>query len=98
MRVHGVLYSQDVGGSSPSSPDSTYSSRIGVLYRPFRRHEEARTMTKPKTAELKLRPLPPSCLGPDGKFREETEEERRKRLESARRRLREIAEIPNGPD
>jgi hypothetical protein len=55
-------------------------------------------MIKPEPAELKLGPLPPSCLGPDGKFREETEEERRKRLESARRRLCEIGEIPNGPD
>jgi len=55
-------------------------------------------MKEPKTVELKLGPLPPSCLGPDGKFRKETEEERRKRLESARRRLREIAEIPNDPD
>jgi len=55
-------------------------------------------MKEPKTVELKLGPFPPSCLGPDGKFREETEEERRKRLESARRRLREIAEIPNDPD
>ncbi len=55
-------------------------------------------MKEPKTVELKLGPLPPSCLGPDGKFREVTEEERRKRLESARRRLREIAEIPNDPD
>ena len=54
-------------------------------------------MKEPKTVELKLGPLPPSCLGPDGRFREETEEERRKRLESARRRLREIAEIPNTP-
>jgi hypothetical protein len=75
-----------------------YLITIDALYHPFRDHEEVRTMIKAKTAELKLGPLPPSCLGPDGKFREETEEVRRKRLESARRRLREIAEIPNGPD
>ena len=55
-------------------------------------------MIRPKTAELNRGSLPPSCLGPDGRFREETEEQRTKRLESARRRLREIAEIPNGPD
>ncbi len=55
-------------------------------------------MREPKMVELKLGPLPPSCLGPDGKFREETEEERRTRLESARRRLREITEIFNDPD
>jgi hypothetical protein len=42
--------------------------------------------------------LPPSCLGPDGKFQRMTEEERRQSLESARRRLLEIAEVPNGPD
>ena len=51
-----------------------------------------------KAVQLNLGPLPPSCLGPDGKFRKETEEERRKRLESARLRLREIVEIPNGSD
>ena len=51
-----------------------------------------------KAIESKLGPRPPSCLGPDGKFREETEEERKKLLESARRRLREIAKIPNDPN
>jgi hypothetical protein len=67
-------------------------------HHPFRLYEDVQTMIKLKTAELTLGRLPPSCLGPDGRFREETEEERRNRLESARRRLREIAEIPNGPD
>ena len=50
-------------------------------------------MIKPRSEHLKLGPLPPSCLGPDGKFRPETDKDRQKRLESARRRLREIAEI-----
>ena len=54
-------------------------------------------MMKPKTLELKLGPLPPSGLGPDGKLKIETEEERRQRLESARRPLHEIAEIPRRP-
>ena len=55
-------------------------------------------MSEPKAVDLKLGPLPPSCLGPDGRFREETEEVRKRRLASARRRLREIAEIPNDPE
>ena len=50
---------------------------------------------KTKILDLKPEPLPPSCLGPDGKFKRESEEERRKHLESARRRLCEIAQIPN---
>jgi hypothetical protein len=54
-------------------------------------------MMKPKTLDLKPGSLPPSGLGPDGKLKIETEEERRQRLESARRLLREIAEIPNDP-
>ena len=55
-------------------------------------------MIKPRSEHLKLGPLPPSCLGPDGKFRTETDEDRQKRLDSARLRLREIAEIPNDPN
>jgi hypothetical protein len=55
-------------------------------------------MIKSKADELTAAPVPPSCLGPDGRFRSETEEDRRKRIESARNRLREIAEIPNDPD
>ena len=54
-------------------------------------------MMQPRAVPLMLGPIPPSCLGTDGRFREESEDERRKRLESARRRLREIAEIPNDP-
>ena len=37
-------------------------------------------MINPKAVELNLGSLPPSCLGPDGKFREETEEERKNTL------------------
>jgi hypothetical protein len=55
-------------------------------------------MIESKADELTATPVPPSCLGPDGRFRIETEEDRRKRIESARNRLREIAEIPNDPD
>ena len=55
-------------------------------------------MIKPQTEQLNLGALPPSCLGPDGKFREENEGERTQRIESARRRLREVAEIPNDPN
>jgi len=51
-----------------------------------------------KTLDRKIGPIPPSGLGPDGKLKLESEEERRLRLESARCRLREIAEIPDGPD
>jgi len=51
-----------------------------------------------KTFDTKIGPIAPSDLGPDGKLKLESEEERRLRLDSARRRLREIAEIPDGPD
>jgi len=54
--------------------------------------------TESKPAELKAGLIPPSCLGPDGKFRHGTEEEHKVRMESARWRLREIAEIPTDPD
>jgi hypothetical protein len=37
--------------------------------------------------------LPKSCLGPDGKLRLESEEERRTRLESVRRRFAEIEQM-----
>jgi hypothetical protein len=53
---------------------------------------------EPVTDQMKLESLPPSGLGPDGKLRIETEDERRLRLESARRLLREIADIPDEPD
>ena len=59
---------------------------------------EVSKMIESKADELTAAPVPPSCLGPDGRFRSETEEVRRKRIESARNRLREIAEIPNDPD
>lgn len=42
--------------------------------------------------------FPPSGRGPDGKMKLMTEEEKRQYIESARRRLAEIAAIPNGPD
>ncbi len=50
------------------------------------------------TLDLESGALPASCLGPDGKFRQESDQARRVRLESARKRLREIAEIPNDPN
>ena len=52
---------------------------------------------KTRTPKLKPESLPPSGLGPDGRLKIETGKERRKRLESARRLLREIAEIPDEP-
>jgi len=55
-------------------------------------------MIKPEAVKLSPGSLPPSGLGPDGRLKIETEEERRMRLESARLRLREIAEIPDDPD
>lgn len=55
-------------------------------------------MNKPESVRFSPGILPPSGLDPDGKLRMENEEERRNRLESARLRLREIAEIPDGPD
>jgi hypothetical protein len=48
--------------------------------------------------DRQIGPIPPLGLGPDGKLKPESEEDRRLRLESALLRLREIAEIPNGPD
>ena len=51
-----------------------------------------------KILDICTGPIPPSGLGPDGKLKLETDEERQQRLDLARRRLREIAEIPNGPD
>jgi hypothetical protein len=59
---------------------------------------EADTIMDPVTVALKPESLPPSGLGPDGKLKLETEDERRQRLESARRLLREIAHIPDEPD
>jgi hypothetical protein len=53
---------------------------------------------EPVNIQRKPEPLPPSGLGPDGKLKLETEDERRQRLESARRLLQEIADIPDEPD
>src|SRR4051812_22101948 len=53
---------------------------------------------KPETISRPGGALPPSGLGPDGKLRRMTDEESRQYIESARRRLREIAEIPDGPN
>ncbi len=39
--------------------------------------------------------LPPSCLGPDGKIIRLSEEERNASCEAARRRLAEIAQMPD---
>ncbi len=39
------------------------------------------------------RPLPPSCLGPDGKLPRLSDEGRRQHLESVRRRLAEIEDM-----
>jgi hypothetical protein len=41
--------------------------------------------------------LPPSCRGPDGTLRQMTEHEQRQYIESARRRLAEIEQIPDDP-
>jgi hypothetical protein len=48
---------------------------------------------KPEQADASSRPLPPSCLGPDGKLPRMSDEERRQRLESVRRHLAEIEEM-----
>jgi hypothetical protein len=53
---------------------------------------------KPEPIRPPVGELPPSALGPDGKFLQLSEEERREHLESARRRLQEIAEIPDDPN
>ena len=47
-------------------------------------------MTKPESPAVKLKSLPPSCLGPDGKLPRMSEEEHRRYMESALRRLDEI--------
>ena len=55
-------------------------------------------MLEPGAVEMKLGSIPRSCLGPDGKLRHMTEEEHRQYIESARRRLAEIAQIPGDPN
>lgn len=62
----------------------------------YERSEDS--MKTPETNPVQGNTLPPSALGPDGKFLQLSEEERREQLESARRGLREIAEIPDGPN
>jgi hypothetical protein len=53
---------------------------------------------KPPILKVKLESSPPSCLGPDEKLKRMTEEEHHQYIESARRRLREIEQIPNEPN
>ena len=67
---------------------------------PGRSHHQAEVfaMPEPKAVELKLGPIPASCLGSDGKIRHMTEEEHRQYIESVRRRLVEIAQIPDDPN
>jgi hypothetical protein len=50
-------------------------------------------LIKPDLTNVNLEPLPPSCLGPDGKLRRMTDEERRQHLESVRLRLAEIEQM-----
>lgn len=53
---------------------------------------------KPETISAPTGKIPESALGPDGKLRRMSEEERRERCESVRRRLVEISQIPNDPN
>src|SRR4051794_25610663 len=55
--------------------------------------KEGRIAMKPAQGNPRVRPLPPSCLGPDGKLPRMSDEERRQRLESVRRRLAEIEQM-----
>jgi hypothetical protein len=55
-------------------------------------------MTKPESPDVNLESLPPSCLGPDGKLPRISEEEHRRYIESALRRLDEVEQIPDGDD
>jgi len=52
----------------------------------------------PIPLDINLKSLPPSCLGPDGKLRRMSEEEHRRYIESALRRLDEVEQIPDGDD
>jgi hypothetical protein len=54
---------------------------------------EVTTMMMPKLPNVSLEPLPPSCLGPDGKLPRMNDEERGKRLESVRQRFAEIGQM-----
>ena len=55
-------------------------------------------MKKPESPPVNLESLPPSCLGPDGKLPRMSEEEHRRYVESALRRLDEVEQIPDGED
>jgi hypothetical protein len=50
-------------------------------------------MMKPELPETSMEPLPPSCLGRDGKLPRMNDEERGKRLESVRQRFAEIGQM-----
>lgn len=50
-------------------------------------------MIKAGYIETESEPLPPSCLGPDGKLPRMSDEERRRRLESVRSRMAKIEEL-----
>ncbi len=50
---------------------------------------------KPETIRSPFGVLPQSCLGPDGKIRPISDEERRKRSEALRKTLAAIAQIPD---
>ena len=52
----------------------------------------------PKSPDASQDSLPPSCLGPDGKLPRMSEEEHRRYIESALRRLDEVEQIPDGDD
>ena len=54
-------------------------------------------MINPRDVAFEVGALPPSCLGPDGKFREETEEERKQHRIGAATTAQ-IAQIPNDPN
>jgi hypothetical protein len=54
---------------------------------------EVSTIMDPKRPDLNPASLPPSCLGPDGKLPKMSEEERRRHLESVRKRLAEIEQM-----
>jgi hypothetical protein len=65
---------------------------------PARTETDDTTIMKPVSQEPKPQSLPPSCLGPDGKLPLLSEEEHRRYIESALRRLDEIEEIPDSDD
>jgi hypothetical protein len=60
---------------------------------PERFQMEVSIAMMPEQKETSSQPLPPSCLGPDGKLPRMSDEERRQHLESVRRNLAEIEEM-----